>query len=553
MSDIYVLNYTSGQVITGGTSQYVYSKGVADKTIVVSGGRQIVSSGGITSRTIAKEGGYQYIRQRGRSFSANIQSGGEQYVSTLGIASNTKVSFSGYQEVYDAGYAYNTNVASHASQVIYSHGRAYNNTIYGSQDVRYGGITSNTIIKSGGIQEVHYDSYAYNVKIYSGGLQNVDSGILRDVTIFSNGTANISAGVIRNLKVKNGGKLNLKNSYVESLTNEKQASISFSGDVVFGRENLLSNVTVNDAENTTIVIQNGAKLILGNNVDMRNTTISAGYTRYLNGDLVITGQNNTIQSFSNNWQNISFNIANLKSKNKHYMLTQRIANDSYYPHRGTIEIDTAKSQTTTTYKIAKNIDFEDGNIVRISVGGTNACNMFVGDKTSINGITYTTKYYVNNNNEHVLDLKTTVYGDKIYKGTNGVDKLTGTANSDIFYGGKGNDVITGKNGRDIAVYDKTAWGKDKIVKTNGTMTIIFKDLAKGDVTQKLKGTTMTLTRKNASGQAITVQGWDSSTHNLIFGATLSKFNTYLTKSSPTSSQTKAARNEVWKKAGLASA
>ncbi len=553
MSVIEVLNYTSGQVITSGASQHVYSKGVADKTIVQCYGDQQVFSGGKAYRTKVVSGGDQYIDHRGKSYSANIQSGGCQYVSTLGIASNTNVNFSGYQRVYSGGYAYNTTVASHAEQEIYSHGRAFNNTLYGNQYISRSGIASNTSIRSGGIQEVGYSGYAYNVNIYSGGLQNASNGILRDVTIYSNGTANIHYSVIKNLKVKNGGNLNIGSSYVENITNEKKASISFSGSIVLEKNNLLTDITINDAENTMIYLDNGAKLVLNNNVDMRNTTIrNYGYNYYANGDFVITGQNNTVKSLGQD-QSISFDISNLKAKNKFYMITQREAIDGYNEIEGSVDINTSKTQKTTTYKITKNIDYEDGNIVRISVDGSNVGDVFIGDKLSKNGITYTTKYYVNKNNEHVLDLKTTVYGGTIFKGTTGTDKLTGTVDSDIFYGGKGNDVITGKNGRDIAVYDKTAWGKDKIVKTNGTMTIIFKDLAKGDVTQKLKGTTMTLTRKNASGQAITVQGWDSSTHNLIFGATLSKFNTYLSKARPTASQTKAARNEVWKKAGLASA
>ncbi len=146
-------------------------------------------------------------------------------------------------------------------------------------------------------------------------------------------------------------------------------------------------------------------------------------------------------------------------------------------------------------------------------------------------------------------------GDMI-KGNARGNKLTGGVHSDIFYGAQGGDTIAGKNGRDVAVYDKTKWGKDKIVKTNGTMTILFKDLKKADVVQKLKGTTMTLTRKGDKSQSVTVQGWDKATHNVVFASgAMTAFNKWLKATSVADMKktATAARNEAWKKAGLAQA
>ncbi|MBQ9406099.1 MAG: hypothetical protein IJU37_05080, partial [Desulfovibrio sp.] len=138
-------------------------------------------------------------------------------------------------------------------------------------------------------------------------------------------------------------------------------------------------------------------------------------------------------------------------------------------------------------------------------------------------------------------------------GTAKADTLTGTVNSDIFYGGKGSDSITGKNGRDVAVYDTTAWGKDSIAKTNGTMTLLFNGLKASDIVQKLSGTTMTISKKSDGNQKITVQGWSDSTHNIVYASGMTAFNAYIKAASPTATQTTAARNEVFKKAGLASA
>ncbi|MBQ9406353.1 MAG: AIDA repeat-containing protein, partial [Desulfovibrio sp.] len=138
------------------------------------------------------------------------------------------------------------------------------------------------------------------------------------------------------------------------------------------------------------------------------------------------------------------------------------------------------------------------------------------------------------------------------KGTAKNDTLTGNANSDIFYGGKGNDKINGKNGRDVAVYDTTAWGKDVIAKTSGTMTLLFNGVKAGQITKKQSGSTMTITRKSDKKQSITVNGWSDDTHNIVYASGMTAFNKYIKAAKPTTAQTTAARTQVWKKAGLAS-
>ncbi|MBQ9406789.1 MAG: hypothetical protein IJU37_08675, partial [Desulfovibrio sp.] len=162
-------------------------------------------------------------------------------------------------------------------------------------------------------------------------------------------------------------------------------------------------------------------------------------------------------------------------------------------------------------------------------------------------------YAVNTGSSNSINLTVATAATKPYKGTTKTDKLTGTANWDVFYGGKGNDTITGVNGRDVAVYDTTAWGKDTIAKTSGSMTLLFKDIKASDIVKKVSGTTMTITRKGDASQKITVKGWSDATHNIVFASGMKAWNTYIGKASPTAAQVTAARNEVFKKAGLASA
>ena len=166
-----------------------------------------------------------------------------------------------------------------------------------------------------------------------------------------------------------------------------------------------------------------------------------------------------------------------------------------------------------------------------------------------NGVSYAVSAAKN-----VVSLKLAVAPGEMKIGNAKANKLKGTADSDIFYGGKGKDKITGVNGRDVAVYDTNAWGKDTIYKTKGTMTLVLAGVAEGDVQTKLstKGV-MTITRTGTSDK-ITVKGWSENTHSIIYNATeeqMQGFNEYLAAASPTDAQKEAAQNSVFKAAKLA--
>ncbi len=153
---------------------------------------------------------------------------------------------------------------------------------------------------------------------------------------------------------------------------------------------------------------------------------------------------------------------------------------------------------------------------------------------------------------HKVKLTLAAAPGKIKIGDAKANNLSGTSLSDIFYGGKGSDTIKGVNGRDVAVYDRHNWGKDTIAATKGTMTLVLAGITKSQVTRSLSGDTMTITRKGTS-QQITVRGWSADTHKIVYNAKLPDFTAYVKAASPTAEQKQAARNEVWQKAGLASA
>ncbi|MCR5260139.1 MAG: hypothetical protein K6E40_18600 [Desulfovibrio sp.] len=137
------------------------------------------------------------------------------------------------------------------------------------------------------------------------------------------------------------------------------------------------------------------------------------------------------------------------------------------------------------------------------------------------------------------------------KGTAAGGDVHATANSDIFANGTGSETFRNGNGRDCAVYGKEKWGKDRITKTAGTLALVFKNLKASDITSSLSGSTMTIVKKADAKQKIVVDGWDSGRHSLFFGGTMKSFDAWVKAASPTAAQTNAARNEVWKKAGLA--
>ncbi|MCR5257812.1 MAG: hypothetical protein K6E40_06605 [Desulfovibrio sp.] len=131
--------------------------------------------------------------------------------------------------------------------------------------------------------------------------------------------------------------------------------------------------------------------------------------------------------------------------------------------------------------------------------------------------------------------------------------LAGSENGDVFWAGAGDDSIAGNGGRDCAVWGAEDWGRDTVAATSGTMCIVFSGLASSDVTTKLSGTTMTFAKKADASQKITVSGWAAETHSVVFASVgaMAAFGAWASAASPTLAQAKAARQDVWRVAGLA--
>ena len=251
----------------------------------------------------------------------------------------------------------------------------------------------------------------------------------------------------------------------------------------------------------------------------------------------MTGVNNSVATLKMAGGQAAFDISGVSAAASAYMLATSTAQTL-----GSVVISVKSLQNVGTYELAK--------------GFTGVSGVSLKNKTTLGSLsfssakTYGGMKYALKLSSQKLTLSLSAVAGSMLKGTSSANTLTGTANCDVFYGGAGNDTLSGSNGRDVAVYDTKSWGKDTIKATSGTMTILFNGISSSQVTSSLSGTTMTISRKGVSGQSITVQGWNASTHNIVYGGTLSAFNTYVNAASPTAAQQTAARNEVWQKTGL---
>ncbi|MBQ9405630.1 MAG: hypothetical protein IJU37_02705 [Desulfovibrio sp.] len=350
----------------------------------------------------------------------------------------------------------------------------------------------------------------------------------------ASGSLTVSSGAAANMKtIASGATLALKAGGTLNFAN---------GNILYGKNTFSGATVTGGTTSKRVALAKNATLNVGANTNMKKLHLNAS-----NAKLNFTGTGNTLGSLQTNKSTgVCYDVSKLAAKSTAYMLTLSTKNTQKL---GAFSVNVKKGQGVGVYELSKNIVQAKNTAYTINLAGT---KQGVAKLNGLGLIKGTAIYAVNTGASNSITLTVAKTGNTL-KGTAKADTLKGTANWDVFYGGKGNDTITGVNGRDVAVYDKTAWGKDTIAKTSGTMTLLFKDMKAADIVQKLSGSTMTITRKSNASQKITVQGWSKDTHSIVYGSDMKAFNTYIAKASPTATQVTNARNEAFKKAGLASA
>ena len=571
-----------------GGDMHVSSGGVVSNTTVSCGGNLYVDSGGTAGSTIVSSGGYLYVWEGGTlngaviyqggevdcwpgvkmsnvvykgwkltmentldvksgvsAVKTRVSSGGELTVGSGGTTSSATVLSGGKISVSSSGKDSNTTIRSGGLHYVVNGGRANNTTIEGGiQGVRdSGSIAKNTVVNSNGSQFIADGGRSYSA-IINDGAQVLSQGcVASHVVVGSNGIQVNLGGVTKKTLLHSGGALAVTAGKTSSVSAAKGSVISAAGGCVFYGKNVLHGGVLmgGGTKANKVKLANKGSLIIDGAADISNLHLKLAAGSILS----LSAPGNTLASLKTvATSRITYDISGRSASSKKYLLSV----NSVATQKGTYTVIVKNGQQLGSYKLSKNIVLAESTSFIIQQGstamGTAKLNAYVVKK---NGVNYTV-----NGTQNTITLMLTVAGGSMKLGNAKANELKGTVHSDIFYGGKGNDNITGVNGRDVAVYNKTAWGKDTIAATNGTMTLVLAGIKKSQVTRKLSSDTLIIKRKGTS-QKITVKGWNADTHKIVYNAKLPNFTAYVKAASPTAEQKQAARTEVWQKAGLASA
>ena len=521
----YTSSVSSGVTISGQT--------------VTSGGSQIIWGG---SAYKSKLYGFQALQPHAGATSTIVYKGGSQYVGTGAISNITVLSAGAHQGLDGSIHPDSSN----SSKYVSTYAKASNTTICSGASQTLHTITSayNTIISSGGLQEVHRGGIATKTTILSGGSQVVAggtygasiglAGIAKDTTISKGGTQVIgSACIASNTTVLAGGTLIVQSG---------------------------GKVVSLDAKSGSTVSFNDTSFVIRQNMNLVGNVVIKGKIDVSDKKLSVSGIGNSVGSIiSDSSTKSTFDLKSVKSKPAS---TQVLSLTNKSALKGTVTISMNSLQQWGEYKFAKNVTLANGSKITLKIGSKSASvSYYAANKNVKYYKAYGTNYAVHGGNSGYVTVSAKNAGGNTYnhvskkttKSSDGFYHYNASTGSDVVYAAgntKFNDKIYLKDGRDVVVYDKTKWGKDNIQKTNGTCTVLFKDLSSKNVTQKLSGSKMVITKNSDKNQSVTIEGWSKDTHKIVFGSSMTAFDKYLKAASPTAAVTKNAYNEAFKKAGL---
>lgn len=557
---MWVSGAATSTTFKNGGSMYV--DGTASRTTFSSGGVMFVS-GAATSTTL-KNGGSMYVD--GKATSTTLTRGG--YMHVYGTATDTTLTRDGRLIVFTGGKAVRTTFASEG--VMWVSGTATSTTFKkgGSMDVSAGGKATKTTFSSGGSLSVYSGGSALRTTFTCGGVMWV-SGTVTSTTFKKGGSMEVYAGGKAVLTTLNSGaslSVYAGGSTLHTTVNSG-GSMYVEGRVTSATVRSGGALTLDSPSATKVVISSGALVTLLSNagaLKANAVTLRAGASMGLTGytsmgsrdlkgrTLVVSGQANKLSKMTTNDKtNIVYDIRNASAGANTSAMLRCTAKKNYAGNYG---VSVSKKQAVGTYVLSDNIALAKGKAFTIKTDtATQGTAKLNGTALVKNGFSYTVSRSTGSNTR--ISLTVDLRAGKMLKGTDKKETLAGASHCDVFYGGKGNDTIKGANGWDVAVYDTIAWGKDVIQKTSGAMTLLFKGMTEKDITTKKSGSKMVITRNGFKNQQITINGWNDDTHEIVYAGTsvMTAFDSYRKATTPTTAQKTAARNEVWSRAGLASA
>ena len=255
------LNVLSGglaqDTAVSGGSMSVAANSTAQSTTLSSGSMSV--SGTDTGTQIT--GGTQTIENGGKSENAMISGSGVQTVLNGRTSTNAQLKAQAIQNILEGGTASGTQIGLGGKQTIASGGTAINSTLTGGTQF-VSGLAQQTII-NGGLQEIRSGGVATDTQITRGGIQTVLSGATATNSTFNNGT----------LRLFSGGSLN-------GVTTANNSILYISGN------NQISNMELNNsivslAYNPNFTTLNVDKLN-GNGVFSMSSNLAAGLSDQIN-------------------------------------------------------------------------------------------------------------------------------------------------------------------------------------------------------------------------------------------------------------------------------
>ena len=282
---------TNAQISSGGTAQVsgeiygaslenggtlnVLSGGLAQDTAVSGGSMSVAANSTAQSATLSSgsmsvsgtdtgtqiTGGTQTIENGGKSENAMISGSGVQTVLNGRTSTNAQLKAQAIQNILEGGTASGTQIGLGGKQTIASGGTAINSTLTGGTQF-VSGLAQQTII-NGGLQEIRSGGVATDTQITRGGIQTVLSGATATNSTFNNGT----------LRLFSGGSLN-------GVTTANNSILYISGN------NQISNMELNNsivslAYNPNFTTLNVDKLN-GNGVFSMSSNLAAGLSDQIN-------------------------------------------------------------------------------------------------------------------------------------------------------------------------------------------------------------------------------------------------------------------------------
>ena len=575
----------SGFILYGGIRQAVSSGCTAVET-VLQGGSQHVSSGGTASGTMLLSGGVQNVI--GVAVSSVVSSGGRQIVSAStslrGLSPNYDVFVWG---ITNGGKAVGTVVASGGELLVSLGGKAteisqidggnVNACVLGNdtktlvsgsnrngafkladgvasgfivwtdgwQAVSSDGIASGTIL-SGGRQTLSSGGTAAGTKIVDGWQHVSNGGTASGTTVLADGQQIVyGGGSAHGTTVSSGGLMLVKTGgYASSVRLKAGAEAAFAGGNVLGGKNAFAGAEVRGGKASRQVrLKAGGSLALGAGNDM-----SGLHLKVAGASLAVSGAGNTLGSLLlDSASKLSFDVSGLGASGDTTMLSLTAKNQQKL---GAFSLNVGKRQKVGVYELASGFEQISAAAWKVYVGGLAAGTASLDGKAVVlGGFSYSVR-----TSGGRIDLSVEAKAGKTVCACSSGGVYKGGSACDVFLGGRGNDVFRPGIGHDCGVWGTGAWGRDTVAaKTSGTMTVVFKSLKASDVVSSLTGTTMIFAKKTDTKQTVTVKGWSSTTHSVVFGGAMNAVAAWAKAATPTNAQIRAARTEVWRKAGLAAA